>query len=386
MEGSGKRGRSEAGAADEEAAPAANVDRCGVIGDELSFRASFFPPLSPSHSQIVPLESVVAELKAEMSQYQTACSELAARAAQHIERVAALQTRLLNDVQVQTGAALDASSRIDELRARIVASGGGSPLRLNVGGAQFQVARCSVQKYPLSYFGLLLEGEEEEVNAEHFVDRSPHEFELVLDFLRGINLHNRLALSDRQGLEKLSEEARFYGLEELGAVISEELQERWVVAPTVNGQLLDGGLTLVKTGDMGSRACISLGTAGWAAGVHEFSIVFAGDGAHVGVGVARGGVHQTDLLRNVQLFYALDCGNGRAIGAGGIAKQVVDHVAPTGFAAHSRVSVRIDLDQRTVTFGLNGNWLEPAFSNIAPAIYYPYFFLGSMEKRLTVVR
>lgn len=70
-----------------------------------------------------------------------------------------------------------------------------------------------------------------------------------------------------------------------------------------------------------------MGSTGWTDGVHTFTVVISGEGgAHAGVGVTRGGVHQTDLLRNVHLFYALDCGNGRAIGVGGVAKQIVDQV------------------------------------------------------------
>jgi hypothetical protein len=163
------------------------------------------------------------------------------------------------------------------------------------------------------------------------------------------------------------------------------LEERWTIAPTANGTLLDGAMSLLKTGDLGGKACIAVGTTGWCEGVHAFTVVFSGDGAHVGVGVTRGGVHQTELLRNVHLFYALDCGNGRAIGVGGVAKQVVDGLPLGGFAPGSRVAVRVDLTRHTVSFALNGVWQEPAFTNIQQGTYYPYFFIGQMEKKLTIV-
>ncbi len=114
-------------------------------------------------------------------------------------------------------------------------------------------------------------------------------------------------------------------------------------------------------------------------------IISGEGGAHAGVGVTRGGVHQTDLLRNVHLFYALDCGNGRAIGVGGVAKQIVDQVPQSGFPTGTRVSVKLDLGRRSVSFAIaDGRFIE-SFTNIAPGIYYPYFFIGQMEKKITIV-
>ena len=70
-----------------------------------------------------------------------------------------------------------------------------------------------------------------------------------------------------------------------------------------------------------------------------------------------------------------------------------------GFPSGSRVAVRLDLGRHTVSFGLNGVWQvrcmrivrvlislqEAAFTGIQQGTYYPYFFIGQMEKKLTIV-
>ncbi len=274
--------------------------------------------------------------------------------------------------------------RVDQMRAQAVATAGAPVVKLNVGGTVFEVGRATLAAHPLSYFGHLLVAQPG-ADGCLFVDRSPAAFDLVLHHLRGAELRGLLLTTERAKLELLVSDAAFYGLGTLAAELRGELEERWTIAPTANGTLLDGGMSLLKTGDMGGKACIAVGTTGWCEGAHSFTVVFSGEGAHVGVGVTRGGVHQTELLRNVHLFYALDCGNGRAIGVGGVAKQVVEGVPPGGFASGSRVAVRVDLTRHTVSFGLNGVWQEPAFTNIQQGTYYPYFFIGQMEKKLILV-
>lgn len=57
-----------------------------------------------------------------------------------------------------------------------------------------------------------------------------------------------------------------------------------------------------------------------------------------------------------------------------------------GFGAETKVSVRIDLNQRHVAFGINDVWLEPTFTRINDGKYYPYFFLGLKDKKVTVLK
>ncbi len=326
----------------------------------------------------------MAELDEQLNEFGSKCRALVSEATQQAERVKQLRTTLAQEMVAHEGTVRVQVERIEQLKKLVEQSAGAAVVKLNVGGTAFEVARSTLAAQPLSFFGLLLTAEPG-ADGSYFVDRSAAVFDLVLQHLRGMDLRGVLLTTERGKLEQLLSDATHYGLDKLVAQLRSELEERWTISPTVNGTLLDGGMSMLKTGDMGGKACIAVGTSGWCEGVHSFTVVFSGEGAHVGVGVTRGGVHQTDLLRNVHLFYALDCGNGRAIGVGGVAKQVMESVPPGGFAPGSRVAVRVDLARHTVSFGLNGVWQEPAFANIQPGTYYPYFFIGQMEKKLTLV-
>jgi hypothetical protein len=58
-----------------------------------------------------------------------------------------------------------------------------------------------------------------------------------------------------------------------------------------------------------------------------------------------------------------------------------------GLPAGSLVSVRLDLDKRTLTFGLNGKWHDkPVIIDIAPNMWYPYVRLWNSGNGITIVR
>jgi hypothetical protein len=320
----------------------------------------------------------------EFEAYSRHCQELVAVATRHQENLQSIRDKMLSEVNGQHAVVAEKLRKVEDLRHHIASLAGAETVKLNVGGTLFEIGRAALQRHPLSYFGLLLEGEVREDRQSYFIDRSPEGFELILDYLRGEDLTVRLMQTEQVVLSKLLREATFYGLTELAKILKVQQEEEWIISPTANGTVLDNGLTLIKTGELGQKACISLGTVGWMEGEHEFQIMFGeAGGSHIGVGVARAGVHQTDLLQNVHKFYALDCGNGRAIGIGGVAKQVIE---PDRIGSFSKISVKLDLHHHTVTFGVDGEWLPESFTNIAPGIYYPYFFIGDMEKKVSVVR
>jgi hypothetical protein len=90
-------------------------------------------------------------------------------------------------------------------------------------------------------------------DGAYFIDRSPAVFDLVLSHMRGENMTSSFRSTERPRLEQLLSDAKFYGLMKLEEVVQKELEERWTLAPTANGTLLDGGLSLLKTGDQGGK-------------------------------------------------------------------------------------------------------------------------------------
>ena len=219
---------------------------------------------------------------------------------------------------------------IEEFKWKVKSFGNFSDIvKFNVGGKIFTTSRNVFATLPMCFFTVLLAESPNDNDGCYYVDRDADLFECILDFLSGTDISKRL--QDTKDLEKIEEEAKFYGIgEAMQKIIERERSNRWTIAPTLNGTLSPDGLTLKKTGDSGDRACISLGTQGWRDGVHEFTVeILEGGGAHLGVGISGGGIDQTNLRKNVPLFYALDCGNGRAIGIG-VSRVVIEKVEPGG--------------------------------------------------------
>jgi hypothetical protein len=68
----------------------------------------------------------------------------------------------------------------------------------------------------------------------------------------------------------------------------------------------------------------------------------------------------------------LGCHVGSVCGFGDEEEEYMD-VPDDGLPAGSLISVRLDLDKKTLTFGLNGKWQhKPAKTDIAPNTWYPY--------------
>ncbi len=116
----------------------------------------------------------------------------------------------------------------------------------------FGVPQSLLTVYPLSYFGMLNLAKPG-ADGSFFVDRSPVVFDMVLAHLRKEDVVSSFRSTERPKLEQLLSDAVYYGLTELEAEVRKELEERWTMSPTANGTLLDGGLSLLKTGDLGGK-------------------------------------------------------------------------------------------------------------------------------------
>ena len=82
---------------------------------------------------------------------------------------------------------------------------------LDVGGKRFATARTTLLKHPDTYFSALLGSGKwaPDADGSYFIDRSPKQFELILEFLRTGKQPNLSSLSS-EALEKLREDVDYY--------------------------------------------------------------------------------------------------------------------------------------------------------------------------------
>ena len=82
-------------------------------------------------------------------------------------------------------------------------------IKLNVGGQQFVISKSTLEKEPESMICQMVFGEIPSLKDENgaiLIDRSPKYFDMILDYLRMGEIH------DKANVEALIEEAKFYGI------------------------------------------------------------------------------------------------------------------------------------------------------------------------------
>jgi hypothetical protein len=252
-------------------------------------------------------------------------------------------------------------------------------IKLNVGGRIFSVTLDMMLKYPDSFFARLFSGRWEDKKTDdgaYFINRDFDQFHHVVSFLRHGCLDVELDESDHRAL---CCESDFYQLKELVDVLKPSVSvDNWTWTETPNGILSNGGLTLTnKTGDWAA----SRGTIGWTHGVHEWVVRNDAENC-ISVGVSLENIDPNS--RNDEISYKLNCWSGYVFGPNNYKQpysiDVSDAVLPVG----SLISVRLDMDKKTLTFGLNGKWNDkPAFTDIPSNTWYPY---ARILYVLTIVR
>jgi hypothetical protein len=198
-----------------------------------------------------------------------------------------------------------------------------------------------------------------------------------VSFLRHGCLDVSLSEDDHRALCR---EADFY--KELLDVLNPSVDDNWTLTKTPHGVLSNGGLTLTCKKRVGYAS--SRGTIGWTHGVHEWVVRIDGRSINVYVGISQENINPVG--DNYDIFLCtLDCYFGCVYAFGDAGVKYMD-VPKGGLPAGSLVSVRLDLDKRTLTFGLNGKWHDkPVIIDIAPTTWYPYVQLGD-RSAITIVR
>jgi hypothetical protein len=236
-------------------------------------------------------------------------------------------------------------------------------IKLDVGGRYFSVTLDMMLKYPNSFFARLFSGRWEDKKTEdgvYFIDRDFGHFHHIVSFLRHGCLDVSLSEDDHRALCR---EADFYQLKELLDVLNAP-DHNWTLTKTPNRELSNRRLTLTCKKDCGAK---SRGTIGWTHDVHEWVVeLIRIDSESDGVCV---GISQEDIDPvgdNNDISCTLSCHNGCVYAFDDEEEYYMD-VPDGGLPVGSIISVRLDLDKRMLTFGLNGKWHDkPAIIDIAP--------------------
>ena len=177
-------------------------------------------------------------------------------------------------------------------------------------------------------------------------------------------------------------------LEEWKETLKQPDEVAWVITPTPNGQLSDDGLTLVKVTAKGWD-CDSYGEEGWSEGVHEWTVRLDTDGNGVALGIVSGidSFDFTDDSKNSNMSFIVNCNTGVAYDDEGNKRACFSKVPQGGLPKGTLVHIYLDLEEGTLTYGLNGHWSPGAtFKNIPSDTWHPLFALGVPNKSITVVR
>lgn len=144
----------------------------------------------------------------------------------------------------------------------------------------------------------------------------------------------------------------------------------WTFEASRNGILSNNGHTFTKATRAGWD-CATRGSVCWSSGVHEWAIridTFAGG---VSMGISQAAIETIDIARNTTIRYDIFCGSGCAVGPDDVERPCFEGSL---LKEGSVVSLRLDMDTKALTFGLDGEWMaQPTFTGIASGTWYPYF-------------
>jgi hypothetical protein len=156
----------------------------------------------------------------------------------------------------------------------------------------------------------------------------------------------------------------------------ETASDEWVILESPSGVLSNDSLTFAKTSKPEWK-CATRGTIGWDKGVHQWDVRL--DQMAEGISV---GIDLTDAAKNVNSRCDLFCGEGSVVD---IDDQEHPYFAKNAMRKAALVSVCLDLDQRTLTFGLDGVMKGiPAFSELGMGMWYSYFAVRDKGCTFTV--
>jgi len=249
----------------------------------------------------------------------------------------------------------------------------------------FSTSLATLTRYPDSYFGAMFSKQwnsKPGADGSYFIDKNPQVFHIILDYLRGEELDLELTPSEKRALLR---DAQFYQLPDLVAILKpldppKESNTLWELTPSPNGTLSNNNRTFQKIGSV-DWECNVLGSVGWSSGVHQWSVVLGNHLSEVTIGVSpnttnRGG------RNHYSKGFSLYCTKGTLYGQDGSFNRAYCQPYTT---AGTRITVKLDMDARTLRFAINGAWQPIAWNNLPSITFYPSFDVGSPSTIFTVI-
>jgi len=246
-----------------------------------------------------------------------------------------------------------------------------SMINLNVGGRTFSTSLSNLQRYPDSYFGVMFSERWDTKAGEdgrYFIDRGPRVFDYIIDYLRGEPLE--LGLISKEKKATLLREAKFYQLYQLVDILEPPIVKgNWELKPSPYGDLSDDNMTFTKLRGRTDWDCNVLGSIGWSSGIHEWSVILGKNCRDEMIGIATNNTNPT-ALNYSSIGYYIYTNNGSLYGQNGVSGTAYHH---NRLHENQRISVKLDMDAKSLTFAVDGVWKGIAWSNLPQATYYPSF-------------
>jgi hypothetical protein len=209
-----------------------------------------------------------------------------------------------------------------------------------------------------------------------FLNANGTTFELVLNMLRGYPMPANLTPEER---ESFAHDLEYFALEtpkempkEMPEVMPKALpnlpvaNNGWELTATPNAVLSQDNLFFRKSSP-NKWDCATIGSVGWSAGVHEWTVTIVSVSSVVMIGVAPSNIDRTGTNQSNCGFYLYVSGALYAQdGAKGKAFCATFNHQPS-----ATVVVRLDCDQHTLSFGVNGQPPQLAYSNLPAVELFP---------------
>jgi hypothetical protein len=151
--------------------------------------------------------------------------------------------------------------------------------------------------------------------------------------------------------------------------------------PSANGVLSNDGATFEQASP-GGWSCATRGSVGWTTGVHTWTVRLDRVARGISVGISRKDICPKNAHENSSLRYDMYGGLGVAVDPSNH-----QHLCFLRSVRNKdEVTIRLDLDASTLTFGLNGHLKpKPTFTNIPKGEWFPYFALQTKGAKFSVV-
>lgn len=157
----------------------------------------------------------------------------------------------------------------------------------------------------------------------------------------------------------------------------------WILLPSRNASISQDGLSLTKTG--GGRTgwdCNVQGSVAWTTGVHEFSVRLD-TACEMMVGVAPAGATNRTGPNWSSCGFYMGTYSGALFGQDGTWKR--EYYGGKCSRKGTVISVRLDLNARSLTYAINGEWLDAAWNNLPAVPLSPSIDVDTKGCQFTIV-